>query len=80
MVVDPRLYGRLSALASDLNANGADFPPTVQQIEVHTQFKQQLVEYTELYLELMNDDAAQFRQLLRELGFPDIISALLPER
>jgi hypothetical protein len=73
-----RLYGRLSALASDLNANGADFPPTVQQVEVHTQFKQQLAEYTTLYLELMNEDTAAFRRLLQELGIPDIISAVLP--
>jgi hypothetical protein len=74
-----KLYGRLSALASDLNRNGADFPATTQQIEVHTQFKAQLAEYKELYLQLMTSDRAEFRRLLRELGIPDIISAELPK-
>jgi photosystem II stability/assembly factor-like uncharacterized protein len=71
-----KLYGRLSALASDLNRNGADFPATEQQVEVHQQFKEQLAEYRLLYQQLMTADRAAFRRLLRELGVPDIISAL----
>lgn len=73
-----KLYGRLSALASDLNAFGADFSPTNQQIEVHTQFQQQLAEYKDLFLKLMNEDSPAFRRLLRDLGFPDIISMEAP--
>ena len=71
-----KLYGRMSALASDVGANGADFVPTTQQVEVHRQFQQQLAEYRELYLSLMNSDRPEFLRLLRELGFPDVISAL----
>ncbi len=37
-----RLYGRLGALASDIGANGVDFPPTNQQREVFGVLKAQL--------------------------------------
>ncbi len=37
-----KLYGRLSALGSDISAWGADFPPTEQQIEVHGVLLQRL--------------------------------------
>ncbi len=71
-----KLYGRMNALASDVGANGADFVPTTQQVEVHRQFQGQLAEYRQLYLTLMNSDRPEFLRLLRELGFPDVISAL----
>ncbi len=37
-----KLYGRISALASDVFANGADFAPTQQQREVHEILKKRL--------------------------------------
>jgi len=37
-----KLYGRLSALASDITANGIDFKPTDQQRAVYTIFNQRL--------------------------------------
>jgi len=37
-----KLYGRLSALASDVGAHGADFPPTNQQNGVHAVLRQRL--------------------------------------
>ncbi|WP_339667260.1 hypothetical protein, partial [Maribacter arcticus] len=37
-----KLYGRLSALASDIGAFGADFKPTDQQREVYAIFNKRL--------------------------------------
>ncbi len=37
-----KLYGRLSALASDITGNGADFKPTDQQREVYAIFSERL--------------------------------------
>jgi len=73
-----KLYGRLSALASDLGTNGSDFSPTTQQVEVHQEFKRRLAEYRELFRTLMGTDAPAFRQLLQQLGLPDFISAKIP--
>ena len=38
-----KLYGRLSALASDITANGVDFRPTNQQGEVYGVLKGRMV-------------------------------------
>ena len=69
-----KLYGRLSALASDLGRNGADFAPTTQQVEVHVQFQAQLAEYRALYEALMATDVPAFLRVLRDRGLPDVIS------
>ncbi len=69
-----KLYGRLSALASDLGRNGADFAPTTQQVEVHVQFQAQLADYRALYEELMTTDVPALLRLLRDRGLPDVIS------
>jgi hypothetical protein len=37
-----KLYGRLSALASDVNGSGVDFPPTDQQVGVYEILKERL--------------------------------------
>jgi hypothetical protein len=37
-----KLYGRISALASDVGGFGADFKPTNQQVEVYDVFRKQL--------------------------------------
>ena len=73
-----KLYGRLSALASDVGANGADFSPTTQQVEVHAVLRQRLENARELFRALMDTDAPAFRQMLAELGLPDIISMREP--
>ncbi len=49
-----KLYGRLSALASDVGANGADFSPTTQQVEVHAVLRQRLENARELFRTLMD--------------------------
>ena len=73
-----KLYGRLSALASDIGGNGADFSPTTQQVEVHSILRQRLENARELFRTLMETDAPAFRRLLAELGLPDIISMRAP--
>ena len=69
-----KLWGRISALASDVGANGSDFTPTTQQVEVHAVLRQRLDEARELFRVLFNVDAPAFQQVLRDLGLPDIIS------
>ena len=39
-----KLYGRLSALASDVNGSGIDFPPTDQQVAVYEVLRERLDE------------------------------------
>ena len=73
-----KLYGRLSALASDIGGNGADFSPTTQQVEVHAVLRQRLENARDLFRALMETDAPAFRRLLAELGLPDIISMKAP--
>ncbi len=51
-----RLYGRLGALANDAGHDGADFPPTNQQREVHA-----------LLTERFEAARAEFRQLTEEV-------------
>ena len=67
-----RLYGRLSALASDLIANGAGFGPTDQQTEVHRHFQELLDEYRARFADLINERAEAFRDLLRRRGLRSI--------
>jgi photosystem II stability/assembly factor-like uncharacterized protein len=51
-----KLYGRLSALASDVGANGADFRPTEQQTGVHAVLRQRLEEAARLLDALIATD------------------------
>lgn len=44
-----KLYERLGALASDIGANGVDFPPTNQQREVFSILKEQLAQAQQAY-------------------------------
>jgi photosystem II stability/assembly factor-like uncharacterized protein len=69
-----KLYGRMSALASDIGANGSDFSPTTQQVEVHAILRQRLEEARELFTLLLQTDAPALQRMLSELGLPDIIS------
>ncbi len=69
-----RLYGRLSALASDLSANGSDFPPTDQQVEVHGILQGRLQEATTDMQTLLSTDLAALNAVLRDRALPPIIS------
>ncbi len=44
-----KLYGRLSAVLSDVNGSGIDFPPTDQQVEVYEVLKERLDKVEEDY-------------------------------
>jgi photosystem II stability/assembly factor-like uncharacterized protein len=69
-----RLYGRFSALANDLGATGADFPPTVPQQEVHEVLTNRLSETRRRFEVLMNQEVETLNSLLRERKLPVIIS------
>jgi photosystem II stability/assembly factor-like uncharacterized protein len=56
-----QLYGRLGALANDVGMDGADFPPTDQQLEVHAVLTARLEEVRAQYEKLMKEDVPAFR-------------------
>ncbi|MPR33983.1 WD40/YVTN/BNR-like repeat-containing protein [Salmonirosea aquatica] len=51
-----QLYGRLGALASDIGANGVDFPPTSQQREVFDLLKAQVSQARQAYDTLIKNE------------------------
>ena len=59
-----KLYGRLSALASDLNGSGIDFKPTDQQAEVADVLDGRLSKVKEIFQNLVDKDIAQFNSKL----------------
>jgi hypothetical protein len=59
-----KLYGRISALASDVGGFGADFKPTNQQVEVYNVFKKQLDDIQYQYQKLINEEIPVFNQFL----------------
>ena len=63
-----KLYGRLSALASDLNGSGIDFRPTNQQEEVAEVLDQRLVNIQKSFNELVNNEVATFNKKLKKTG------------
>jgi hypothetical protein len=70
-----KLYGRLSALASDIGGWGADFPPTEQQIEVNEVLKERLNEARDQYEVLAESQLAAFNDLLKENNLGGIVIA-----
>jgi photosystem II stability/assembly factor-like uncharacterized protein len=74
-----KLFGRLSALASDVGANGSDFSPTTQQVEVHAILRQRLEEARELFRTLIDTAAPALQRMISERGLPDIISMREPK-
>ena len=56
-----QLYGRLGALANDVGMDGADFPPTDQQLEVHAVLTERLEDVRAQYEKLMKEDVPAFR-------------------
>jgi photosystem II stability/assembly factor-like uncharacterized protein len=63
-----KLYGRLSALASDLGASGIDFRPTDQQGEVYDLLNQRLQTAKSQFDELVEEDIKAFNEKLNELN------------
>ncbi len=62
-----KLYGRLSALASDINASGIDFRPTNQQGEVYQVLNKRLMTTKSNFDELIEEDIAAFNEQLNKL-------------
>lgn len=69
-----KLYGRLSALLSDVAENGADFPPTTQQRQVNDLLKQRLGAAAAKFAGLLQSDVAPFRSRLRAAQLPDVLA------
>ena len=63
-----KLYGRLSAVASDLSASGIDFAPTDQQGEVYTILEKRLILAKEELESLVENDVKVFNQKLNSLN------------
>ena len=61
-----KLYGRLSALASDINASGIDFIPTNQQGEVYQVLNGRLQKVISEIDELIEEDINAFNQKLEK--------------
>ena len=59
-----KLYGRISALASDVGGFGADFKPTNQQVEVYNVFRKQLDDIQVQYQRLLNEEIPEFNRFL----------------
>ena len=68
-----KLYGRLSALASDIGGWGADFPPTEQQIEVHEVLEQRLNEAREAFKVLVESQVPALNEMMRSANLGGII-------
>ena len=59
-----KLYGRISALNSDVSGFGADFKPSSQQVEVYDVFRKQLDNVQLQYKKLINEEIPIFNQYL----------------
>ncbi|MGB3145755.1 MAG: glycosyl hydrolase, partial [Maribacter sp.] len=61
-----KLYGRLSALASDIGGFGADFKPTDQQREVYAIFNKRLKEVDIKFKEFMEVEVKKLNNQLKK--------------
>lgn len=59
-----QLYGRLSALANDITANGVDFKPTNQQGDVYGVLKERMVRVQQEYSTLLDKQVPQLNNKL----------------
>lgn len=59
-----KLYGRISALASDVGGFGTDFKPTNQQVEVYNVFRKQLNDIQVQYQKLIDEEIPAFNLYL----------------
>ena len=69
-----RLYGRYSALLSDVAESGADYAPTSQQQEVHTVLQQRLQSAFREWDGLLQGAIARFKARLRTANLPDVLA------
>ena len=63
------LYGRLANLESELSGDGADLPPTDQQIAVNKELDAKLAEARAKFKEVTGPQTAAFNQQIKALGF-----------
>ncbi|HTS10787.1 MAG TPA: hypothetical protein VMH00_01590 [Candidatus Limnocylindrales bacterium] len=63
------LYGKLANLDSELGGDGADLPPTDQQIAVNKELAAQIDQAREKVKEVTGKETAAFNQQLKSLGF-----------
>jgi photosystem II stability/assembly factor-like uncharacterized protein len=68
----PKLLTKINYLASGLA--GSDFPPTNQQREVHSVFKQQLTTLRNRFDEVLSKDVQTFNRLLQEKRIQNVIT------
>ena len=64
-----KLYGRLSALASDITGKGVDFKPTDPQQEVYSIFNKRLKAVNEKIKAFMNVEIKKFNKELKKSEF-----------
>jgi len=69
-----QLYGRFSALASDLDWKGSDFIPTMQQREVHQVLTDRLEEAKQAIQAFFDGELNRLNDQLRAFGRPAIVS------
>jgi photosystem II stability/assembly factor-like uncharacterized protein len=63
------LYGKLANLESELSGDGADLPPTDQQIAVNRELGAKLAEARTKFKSVTGAEAAAFNQQLKSAGF-----------
>ena len=63
------LYGKLANLDAELGGDGADLPPTDQQIAVNKELAQKIEEARPKMKAVTGEETAAFNQQLRSLGF-----------
>jgi len=63
------LYGKLANLESELSGDGADLPPTDQQIAVNKELDAKLGEARAKFKSVTGAETAAFNQQLKSLGF-----------
>lgn len=73
-----KLYGRMSALSSDVGRNGADFRPTDQQREVHVILRERLDEASRLMDTLLSTDLPELNRRLQGQNVAPVISEEQP--
>jgi len=69
-----RLYGRFSALASDVDWKGSDFVPTMPQREVHQVLTDRFEDAKQAIQDFFDGELARLNDQLTRLGRPAIVS------
>jgi hypothetical protein len=67
----PKLISKLNYLAGDVSSG--DYPPTTQEVEVHTMFKTQLSALRKRLDEVAGADLSSFNRMLREKNIGNVI-------